>query len=50
MNKVISTTTEKTLEAISKLQDGEKKKGKSEGEVNLLSIVEKIARNRKRGQ
>lgn len=45
-----NVTTEKALEAISKIQESEKKKGKSEGEVNLLSIVEKIARNRKRGQ
>lgn len=45
-----TNVTEKTLEAITKLKSGENKKGKSEGEVNLLSIVEKIARNRKRGQ
>lgn len=49
MNK-INAVAEKTLEAISKIQESEKKKGKEEGEVNLLSIVEKIARNRKRGQ
>lgn len=46
----VNKTTEKVLEAISKSQDVEKKKGRSEGEVNLLSIVEKISRNRKRGQ
>lgn len=49
MNKV-NVTTEKALEAISKITEAEKNKGKSDGEVNLLSIVEKIARNRKRGQ
>lgn len=46
-------TTDKVLEAITKLQEGEVKKDKSDKsdrEVNLLSIAEKIARNRKRGQ
>lgn len=46
MKKVSDTV----LEAISKMKDGELLKGKQGGEVNLLSITEKIARNRKKGQ
>lgn len=46
----INTTTENVLEAIAKLKEGEANQDKKQGEVNLLSIAEKLTRNRKRGQ
>jgi len=42
--------TENVLDAIAKLKDNELKKDKPAGEVNLLSIAEKVTRNRKKGQ
>jgi hypothetical protein len=38
------------MEAITKMKEAESLKGKPEGEVNLLSIAQKVSRNRKRGQ
>lgn len=54
MNKDNANLTDDVLKAISVLNNGDvakkSKKDDKGGDVNLLSIVEKVSRNRKKGQ
>ena len=47
-----SNTTDEMMEAIAVLKSGNipKKKSENKGEVNLISIAEKVAKNRKKEQ